>query len=97
MCTGALGTVRRAEVCVQSVAWAGPPRADQPEGTMTEQPRKPDLTETSPMDSKARADAERTAKAELESDHSSNGQGHSGGAGGHAKSKTKGGTNIDTI
>jgi serine/threonine-protein kinase len=52
---------------------------------MSQTPRNPDLSETSPMDSKARADAEREARADigLEGEHTpstgSNGSGKGGG------------------
>jgi len=66
---------------------------------MAEMPRKPDLSETSPMDSKARAEAERSAKVELELEPDQNGHAANGAipAGSTTKHKTKGGTNIDTI
>lgn len=54
---------------------------------MPEQPHKSDLSETSPMDSKARADAERASgEAAIGVDTAENRSG-----------RTKGGTNVDTI
>lgn len=73
---------------------------------MSEPTRKHDLSETSPMDSKARADAEREARADLQLEGEpaagpSGQQGSSNGSGAKpssgASGKTKGGTNIDTI
>lgn len=52
-------------------------------------PHKPDLSETSPMDSKARADAERAAAAGT--------NGHISDPADARSPKTKGGTNVDTI
>lgn len=56
---------------------------------MSELPDKPDLSETSPMDSRTRAEAERDPGAE--------GAAELGGNGAIARTRTKGGTNIDTI
>jgi serine/threonine-protein kinase len=53
--------------------------------------RKPDLSETSPMDSKARAEAERESRAEAAQARDAALNGTSG------PGKTKGGTNVDTI
>jgi eukaryotic-like serine/threonine-protein kinase len=65
---------------------------------MSQHPRKPDLTETSPMDSKARADAERDGRIDVEQDSPGQpGTQAQAGGGISGKTKTKGGTNIDTI
>src|SRR5437762_117626 len=70
-------------------------------GSMSQTPRKQDLTETSPMDSRAREDAERAARVDLAIEPDNGHLGRDAEAGESssqtARTRTKSSTNIDTI